>query len=188
MIILKLTDIFNFIWWNCNWVLEEITKSFIFQYFLKVEVYLEPIQTSKMELFVKIINNLMPLTTSTKSSNSYFWSGSKNATKSSNNSFCEFNIFNLAAIWFNTFFLLFWKFLFLLIFKNISKFYCTRLIFIQTNNYVKNIQKNANFVVDKTKQRCPIISKEIFIILIWRKLNMFNFLILKWNRTKLSFF
>ena len=151
MIILKLTDLFNFIRWNCNWVLEEITKSLIFQYFLKVEVYLEPIQTSKMELFVNIINNLMPLTTSTKSSNSYFWSGSKNTTKSSNKSFCEFNIFSLAAIWFNTFFLLLWKFLFLLIFKNISKFYCTRLIFIQTNNYVKNIPKNANFSLS-TKQ------------------------------------
>ena len=118
-------------------------------------MYLEPIQTSKTELFVKIINNLMPLTTSTKSSNSYFWSGSKNATKSSNKSFCEFNIFSLAAIWFNTFFLLLWKFLFLLIFKNISKFYCTRLIFIQTNNYIKT---NRRMQISRCRQNKTMVS------------------------------
>ena len=32
------------------------------QYFQKVELYLEPIQVSKMELFVKIVTSLMPLT------------------------------------------------------------------------------------------------------------------------------
>ena len=54
--------------WNYNWVFKEITKSFTFQYFQKAEVYLEPNQISKMELFVKIVNSLMPLTVSKKSS------------------------------------------------------------------------------------------------------------------------
>ena len=40
---------------------KEITKSFTFEYFQKTEVYLEPIETSKMKLFVKIVNSLMPL-------------------------------------------------------------------------------------------------------------------------------
>ena len=44
-------------------------KIFYFQIFPKDRgVYLEPIQTSKMELFVKIVNSLMPLTILTKSS------------------------------------------------------------------------------------------------------------------------
>ena len=34
----------------------------------KRQVYLETIQTSKMELLMKIVNRLMPLTISTKSS------------------------------------------------------------------------------------------------------------------------
>ena len=49
-------------------------KIFYFQVFSKTssifkdKVYLEPIQTSKMELFEKIVNSLMPLTILTKSS------------------------------------------------------------------------------------------------------------------------
>ena len=43
-------------------------------------------------------------------------------------------------------------------------------------------------VVAKTRQWCLIISKEIFIILVWRKLNMFNFFILKWKSIKSLFF
>ena len=35
----------------------------VFPYFQKTEVYLEPIQRPKMELFVKIVDSLMPLTT-----------------------------------------------------------------------------------------------------------------------------
>ena len=34
---------------------KEITKSFTFEYFQKTEVYLEPIETSKKKLFVKIV-------------------------------------------------------------------------------------------------------------------------------------
>ena len=49
MIILKLEQMF------LNYVIQRITKSFTFKYFQKTEVYLEPIQTSKMELFVKIV-------------------------------------------------------------------------------------------------------------------------------------
>ena len=48
MIILKLEQMF------LNYVFKEITKSFTYKYFQKTDVYLEPIQTSKMELFVKI--------------------------------------------------------------------------------------------------------------------------------------
>ena len=48
MIILKLEQMF------LNYVFKEITKSFTYKYFQKADVYLEPIQTSKMELFVKI--------------------------------------------------------------------------------------------------------------------------------------
>ena len=81
MIILKLTDIFevhfhfkmiilereqmfwdytfNLKWWNYNWVFKEITKSFTFKYFQKTEAYLEPIQTSNLKIFVKIVNLLM---------------------------------------------------------------------------------------------------------------------------------
>ena len=127
MIILKLTDVFeihvnfkmiilkreqmflnytfNLKWWNYNWVFRGITKSCTFQYFQKVELYLEPIQVSKMELFVKIVTSLMPWTILTKSSISNAWLGSENTMKSSNKSFCEFNIFlALAAIWLNNFF------------------------------------------------------------------------------------
>ena len=44
-------------------------KIFYFQIFPKDRgVYLEPIQTSKMELFVKIVNSLMLLTILTNSS------------------------------------------------------------------------------------------------------------------------
>ena len=41
---------------------KEIKKSFIFQYFQKTKLYLEPIQISKTKLFVKIVNSLIPLT------------------------------------------------------------------------------------------------------------------------------
>ena len=63
MIILKGEQVFlNLKGWNYNWVFKEITKSFTFKYFQKTEVYLVPIQISKMEVFVKIVNSLMPLT------------------------------------------------------------------------------------------------------------------------------
>ena len=66
-------------------------------------MYLEPIQTSKMELFLKIVNSLTPLTILTKSSILDVWPGSENATKSSNKSFCVFNIFSFSSR-LNTFF------------------------------------------------------------------------------------
>ena len=43
-------------------------KIFFFSSIFKKQVYLEPSQTSKIETFVKIANNLMPLTIFTKSS------------------------------------------------------------------------------------------------------------------------
>ena len=67
MIILK-RDTFNLKGRHYNWVFKEITKSFVFKYFQKTEVYLEPSQAPKIKPFVKIVNSLRPLTTFTKSS------------------------------------------------------------------------------------------------------------------------
>ena len=72
-------------------------KIFYFQVFQKTEVYLVPIQISKMELFVKIVTSLMSLTILAKNSNLDVWLGSKIATKSFNKSFCKFNIFSFGS-------------------------------------------------------------------------------------------
>ena len=97
----KITFAHNFVaplkWRNYNWVFKEITKSFTFKYLQMTEVYLEPIQTSKIELFVKTVNSLMPLTILTNCSILDAWLGSKIATKSFNKCFCEFNIFILSS-------------------------------------------------------------------------------------------
>ena len=98
MIILKREQMFlNLKGWNYNWVFKENTKSFAFKYFQKTEVYLVPIQISKMELFVKIVNSLMPLTILTKSSILDVWLASKIVTNSFNKSFCKFNIFGFGS-------------------------------------------------------------------------------------------
>ena len=109
-----------------QWVFKEITKSFVFKYFQKTEVYLESSQTSKMDPFVKIVNGLIPSTNLTKSSILHVWLGSKNATKSLNKSTCEFS-----SQLVKYFFLLLYKFYFFQYSKTIFKFSCTRLIFIQ---------------------------------------------------------
>ena len=110
--------------------IQRITKCFTFQYFQEVEVYLEPIRVSKMELFVKIVNSLMLLTVLTKNSISDVWSCSKNATKSSNKSFCEFNILSLRGHLVKYFFSFYFvNFYFFQYSKTIFKFYCTRLLF-----------------------------------------------------------
>ena len=98
MIILKLEQMF------LNYVIQRITNSFTFKYFQKAEVYLEPIQTSKMELVVKIVNSLMPLTILTKSSILDLCLCSKNATKSFNKASASSTFLALAAVWLNTFF------------------------------------------------------------------------------------
>ena len=66
-------------------------------------MYLKPIQTSKMKAFVKIVNDLIPLTIFTKSSILDVWLVSKTSTKSFK-SFCEFNFISfikgtLMQIW-----------------------------------------------------------------------------------------
>ena len=125
---------------------KKLYKIFYFLVFPKGRVYLEPIQISKTELFVKIVNSLMALAIVTKSSISDVWPGSKIATKSCNKSFCEFNIFSfwshLVKYSFSTYFVNFYIFQHS---KRIFKFCCTRLIFIQTNISVKIIHKYANF-------------------------------------------
>ena len=78
-------------------LLLEITKSCTLKYFQKIEVYSEPIQIPKMELFVKLVNSLMPLTILTKCSILGVWLGCKNATKSFNRSLCDFNIFSFSS-------------------------------------------------------------------------------------------
>ena len=99
---------------------------------------MELIQRFKMELFVKIVNSLMPLTILTKNTILDVWLCSKNATKSFNKSFCDFNIFNFSSHLvkkFDSFY--FVNFHFFQYSKTIFKFCCTRLTFIQTNIYVK---------------------------------------------------
>ena len=116
-----------------------------------LKVYLEPIQTSKIELFVKIVNSLMPLTILTKSSILDVWLGSKNATKSFNKSFCEFNIFSFSSHLVKYFFfLLLCELLFLTIFKSDLK-----LILIQTNIYVKTY---TSMQISRCRQDKTIVS------------------------------
>ena len=71
-----------------------LSISYTFKYFQTAEVYLEPIQIFKIELFVKIANSLMLLTILTKSSILDVWLGS---TKSFNKSFFKFNIFKISS-------------------------------------------------------------------------------------------
>ena len=109
-------------------------------------MYLEPIQTSKMELFVKIVNSLMPLTILTKSSILDVWLSSKNTTKSFNKSFCEFNIFNFSGHLVKTVFFLLRK-----ISSNIQKRssnFAVKDFNFYSNEYLrKNTRKYANFLL-----------------------------------------
>ena len=130
MIIIKREQIFlNLNGWNYNWVFKENTKSFTFKCFQKTEVYLVLIQISKMELFVKIVNILMPLTILTKSSILDVWLGSKIATKSFNKSFCEFNTLSFSSDLVKYFFSFYFNFHFFHNSKTIFKFCCSRLLF-----------------------------------------------------------
>ena len=64
--------------------------------------------------------------------------GSKNATKSFNKSFCEFNIFSCSSHLVKYFFSFYFvNFYFFQYSKTIFKLCCRRLILIQTNIYVK---------------------------------------------------
>ena len=140
MIILKLTDVFeihihfkmitlkrkqmffnytfNLKWWNYNWVFKEITKSFAFKYFQKREVYLDPIQISNIELFVKIVNSLILLIILIKSSILDAWLVLKKPLKASIKAFMNSTFLALPVIFLNTFLFLLCWFLFLPIFKN----------------------------------------------------------------------
>ena len=87
----------NLKWWNYKWLFKEIT-SFAFKYFQKTEVYLEAIQTSKVELFAKTVDSLLSWTVFTKSFTFDVWLGCKNATKSFNERlfsgvYSDFNLF-----------------------------------------------------------------------------------------------
>ena len=120
---------------------------------------------------MKIVNSLMPLTILTKCSILDVRLGCKNATKSFNTSFSVFNIFSFSSHLVKYFFSFYFvNFFFCQYSKKIFKFCCTRLIFIQTNIYVKTFHKFSQvckfLFVAKIKQWCLIISKEIFIILI----------------------
>ena len=110
-------------------------------------MYLKPIQTSKMKPFVKIVNDLMPLTIFTKSSILDVWLVSKTSTKSFNKSFCKFNFIsfiNFISHFVKYFFPSLCNFLFLPIFQNDLQVLLYRAsIFIEYLR--KNIQKYANF-------------------------------------------
>ena len=178
MILLKLTDVFeiqvhiilkreqmlldyplNLKWWNYNWEFKEITKSFTFKYFQKTEGYLEPIQTTKRELFVKIVHSLIPLTILTKCSILDVWLACKNATKSFNKSSCEFNIFSFSYL-VKHFFSFYFVYLFLTIFKNDLPVLLYKTYFYSNEYLHKNIHKYCKFLdVAKTKQWCLNILK-----------------------------
>ena len=134
-----------------QWVFKEITKSFVFKYFQKTEVYLESSQTSKMDPYVKIVNGLIRSTILTESSILHVWQGSKNATKSFNKSSCEFS-----SQLVKYFFLLLYKFLFLPIFKNDLQVQLYKTYF-HSNIYLKHTRICIFLVVAKTKQWCLII-------------------------------
>ena len=122
----------------------------------------------------------MSLTILTKSSILDVWLGSKSAIKSFDKSFFyEFNIFSLAVIWLNTFFLLFNFYLFK---SDLQVFLYKTFVFISTNIYIKTC---TSMQISRCRQDK---TEETFIPLIWRKLNMFNFFILKSKRIKSSFF
>ena len=118
----------------------------------------------------------MPLTILTKSSIVNVWPGSKNVTKSSNKSFCQFNTFNFSSHlvkYFFSFYLV--NFYIFQHSKTMFKFCFTRFLFSFKQIFTQKHTQVCRFlVVAKTKQWCLIISKAIFIILIWRKLNMLN--------------
>ena len=117
---------------------KKLKNLFVFNYFQKTEVYFEPSQTSKMKPSVKIVNGLMPWTIFTRSSILYVWLVSKNATKSFNKSFCEFNFFSFSSHLVKYFFLLLYKFLFLPVFQNdLQVLLYKASIFIETNSYLK---------------------------------------------------
>ena len=126
---------------------------FFFKYFQKTEVYLEPSQISKMELFVKIATDLMLLTIFTKSSIVDVWLG-----------------LTLAAIWLNIFSYYFINFISSNIQKRSSTFLLQDLtfIFIQANIYVKTC---TGMKISRCRQDKTIPSdnfKTNFIILIWK--------------------
>ena len=96
----------------------------------------------------------------------------------------------LTAIWLNIFSCNFINFISSNIQKRSSSFVVQDLtfIFIQANVYVKTC---TSMQISRCHQDKTMVSdnfKRIFIILRLRKLNMFNFFILKWKRIKLSFF
>ena len=130
----------------------------------------------------------MPLAILTKSSILDVWPGSKNATKSSNKGFSEFNIFSFSSHLVKYFFSIYFANFYIFQYSKTTSSFVVQVIFIQRNIYVEHTQVCKFLIVTRTKQWCVIVSKEIFIILIWRNMNMFNFFISKWKRIKSSFF
>ena len=125
----------------------------------------------------------------TKSSILDVWLGSKNTTKSFNKSFCKFNFFIFSIHLVKHFFLVLCNFYFFQCSKTIFKFCWTKFLCLFKQIFTwKHTQVFKFLVVIKTKQWCLMISNEIFIILIWRKWNLFNFFILKWERIESLFF
>ena len=133
-----------------------------------------------MELFVKIVNTLMPLTILTKKSILDVRLGSKNATKIFNKSFCEFNIFSFSSHLVKYFFSFYCvNFYFFQYSETIFKLCCTRLILIQTNVYVKTYTSMQTSRCRRDKTMVSDNFKRNLHHFNMKKVDMFNFFILK---------
>ena len=86
---------------------------------------------------MKIVNSLMPLAILTKSSILDVWPGSKNATKSSNKSFSEFNIFSFSSHLVKYFFSIYFANFYIFEYSKTTSSFVVQVIFIQRNIYVE---------------------------------------------------
>ena len=79
----------------------------------------------------------MPLAILTKSSILDVWPGSKNATKSSNKSFSEFNIFSFSSHLVKYFFSIYFANFYIFQYSKTTSSFVVQVIFIQRNIYVE---------------------------------------------------
>ena len=149
MIVLKLTGVFKIrvhfrmIILQQEQMLLNYTFCFVFKYFQKREMYLEPSQTFKMKPFVKIADGLMALTIFIKSPILHVRLGCKNTTKSFRKATVSSTFLVLTTISLNIF--SFYKFIFSQYLKMIFKFCCKDFYFYSNRYSHKYIRKYTNF-------------------------------------------
>ena len=149
MIVLKLTGVFEIrvhfrmIILQQEQMLLNYTFCFVFKYFQKREMYLEPSQTFKMKPFVKIADGLMALTIFIKSPILHVRLGCKNTTKSFRKATVSSTFLVLTTISLNIF--SFYKFIFSQYLKMIFKFCCKDFYFYSNRYSHKYIRKYTNF-------------------------------------------